>query len=56
MVFDAKVTLCISEVVRIVATILRLVILDALMMLRRFWLGAIWLTCVFPDYTGSPSG
>lgn len=42
--FDAKVTFCISEVVRIVVTILRLVIPDALIVLRRFWLSAVWLT------------
>lgn len=36
MVFDAKVTLYIFEVVRMVATILRLAIPDALMVLRRF--------------------
>jgi len=42
--FDAKVTLYVSEVVSIVATILRLTIPDPLMVLRRFWLSAIWLT------------
>ena len=52
--FDAKVTLCVSEVVSMVATILRLAIPDALTVLRRLWLGAVGLTCVFPDYTGSP--
>jgi hypothetical protein len=43
VMFDTKVTLCVSEVVRIVATILRLVILDTLMVFRRFRLGAVWL-------------
>jgi hypothetical protein len=43
VMFDAKVTLCVSEVVRIVVTILRLTIPDALMVLRRFRLGAVWL-------------
>jgi hypothetical protein len=42
--FDAKVTLCVSEIVRMVATVLCLAIPDPLMVLRRFWLGAVWLT------------
>jgi hypothetical protein len=42
--FDAKVTLCVSEVMRMVATVLRLTIPDALMVLRRSWLGTVWLT------------